>query len=679
MRISKRKAEVRITELRNELNYHNHRYYVLNEPSISDFDYDLLMNELITLEKLFPDLIVSDSPTQQVGSDLQTESKAKEFVQEKHKYPMLSLGNTYNLEELYSFDERIRNIIDKKVTYCCELKFDGTAICLTYENHKLKRALTRGDGTVGDDVTANVLTIKSIPVFISSDSPEVFEIRGEIFMPYKAFDALNSARQDDEEPLFANPRNAAAGSLKLLDSSIVKERGLDCVLYHIIGENLPFKEHFNALQTAKSWGFPISEYSKLCESIDEVIDYIKGWDEKRKFLPFATDGIVIKVNDLSQQLKLGFTAKSPRWATAYKFKPEEALTKLISIDYQVGRTGAVTPVANLEPVQLSGTVVKRATLHNADQMEMLDIHIGDYVYVEKGGEIIPKITRVETSKRSSDALKPVFPQFCPDCGSPLIKDEDEAKWYCMNRDNCPTQIKAKFIHFISRKAMNIIAGEATVEQLYNKGYIKDLSDLYRLDKEMLLSLDGWKERSAERFLNSLDDSKKTPFPNVLYALGIRHIGETSAKLLATHFRSIDLMIAATKDELIAIDEVGYILAESLISYFADAAHIKLIDDLKGFGLHFEMEQSDLTKVSDCLEGKSIVITGVFSVSREAVKNLISANGGKNSGSISGSTSYLVAGEKPGPEKIRKARKLGVQIINEDEFNNLIANKNDTNQ
>jgi DNA ligase (NAD+) len=679
MKITKQNAETRINELKNELNYHNHRYYVLNDPSISDFDYDLLMNELITLEKLFPDLALSDSPSQNVGSDLQTESKTKEFVQEKHRYPMLSLGNTYNLEELFSFDERICSNIGEKVTYCCELKFDGTAICLTYKNHKLKRALTRGDGSVGDDVTVNVLTIKSIPEIISDESPEDFEIRGEIYMPYKAFEMLNIRREEDEDPPFANPRNAAAGSLKLLDPSVVRKRGLDCVLYHIIGENLPFNEHFDALQKAKSWGFPVSEYSKLCDSIDEVIEYIKSWDEKRKFLPFATDGIVIKVNDLNIQRKLGFTAKSPRWATAYKFKPEEALTKLLSIDYQVGRTGAVTPVANLSPVQLSGTVVKRATLHNSDQMDLLDIHINDYVYVEKGGEIIPKITRVDLSKRTSDAIKPVFPKYCPDCGSLLVKDEDESKWYCMNTDKCPTQIKAKFIHFISRKAMNIIAGEATINLLYDKKYIKELPDLYRVDKDMLLTLDGWKEKSADRFLASVEGSKSAPFSNVLFALGIRHIGETTAKLLVSHFKSIDAIMAASKEELVVIDEIGGKLADSLISYFSDPVHLQIIADLKFYGLNFEEKDSDFSKLSDALEGKVVVVSGNFSVSREAIKSLITSHGGKNTGSVSGNTSFLVAGDKPGPEKIRKAEKLGVKIIGEDELNLIISKQNDTDK
>lgn len=676
MKISKKKAAIRIKELREELAYHNHRYYVQNDPTISDFEYDILMNELITLEKEFPELLSADSPTQKVGSDLQTESKAKEFSQEKHRYPMLSLGNTYNLEELYSFDEKIKRIISENVTYCCELKFDGTAICLTYENGALKRALTRGDGILGDDVTANVLTIKSIPVNIPSSAPASFEIRGEIYMPYEAFDRLNAEKEEEEEAPFANPRNAAAGSLKQLDPKIVKERGLNCVLYHILGENLPFTEHLQALECARSWGFPTSEYSRLCNSIDDVIAYIKDWDVKRKFLPFPTDGIVIKVNNLALQRKLGFTAKSPRWATAFKFKPEEALTKLLSIDYQVGRTGAVTPVANLEPVQLSGTVVKRATLHNAGQMELLDVRVNDYVYVEKGGEIIPKITRVELSKRAEGAPKPVFPLTCPDCGSTLVRDAEEARFYCRNSDNCPTQIKARFVHFISRKAMNIIAGDATIDQLYGKGFIKELSDIYKLDKERLLTLEGWKDRMAQRFLESLEESKKTPFANVLFALGIRHIGETTAKMLAARFHSIDALIAAPKEELIAIDEVGEALAQSISDYFSDPRHIALINELKSIGLNFEEGDEATARISDVLDGSTIVISGNFSISREAMKALILSHGGKNTGSVSGSTTWLLAGEKPGPEKMKKAEKLGIKIIGEEELYKMINNDTD---
>lgn len=669
MGINKKIAEQRIIELRKELSSHNEKYYVLNSPTISDFEYDCLMQELLSLEKMFPEFASSDSPSVKVGSDIS--SSQKEFKQFPHKYPMLSLGNTYNAAELYDFDERIRKIIDTPFSYNCELKFDGTAICLTYEKGVLVRGLTRGDGVVGDDVTENVRTIKEIPFFLG-DVPFDFEIRGEIYMPYKAFDRLNAERYEEEEPPFANPRNAASGSMKLLDSKEVGTRGLECVLYHILGDNLPFKEHTEALLWAKSKGLPISEHSKICSTMNQVQEYIKYWDTQRKFLPFATDGIVIKVNNLDIQRRLGFTAKSPRWATAFKFKPEEALTKLISIDYQVGRTGAITPVANLEPVQLSGTVVKRATLHNSEQMELLDIHINDYVYVEKGGEIIPKITRVELSKRDSNSIRPQFPTHCPDCGSPLVKDESEAKHYCLNSDHCPTQIKARFVHFVSRKAMNILAGDATIEQLYDKGYIKELPDLYHLDKARLLTLEGWKDRMAERFLESIEASKKVPFDRVLYALGIRHIGETTAKMLASHFKSIAAVAAAPREELVILDDIGGVLADSIIHYFALPLHQKIIAELSQAGLHFDEDPSAHVHLSDLLAGTNIVISGNFSISRENLKSLISAHGGKNTGSVSSNTTYLLAGEKPGPEKMKKAEKLGVRIISEDDFNQLIS-------
>lgn len=691
MGIKRQYAEKRIKELTEELERHNHSYYVLNAPTISDFEYDLLMNELSTLEKMFPEYLSATSPSQVVGSD-----RNEGFAQYRHRFPMLSLGNTYNIEELYSFDERIRKVTDAPFQYCCELKFDGTAICLTYKNGILIRALTRGDGTVGDDVTENVKTIPSIPHTIAMPSatpgntpaketsgdlfantgntpttlPADFEIRGEIFMPYEAFDRLNLQREEEEETPFANPRNAAAGSLKQQDPAIVRERGLDCVLYHLLGENLPFDTHFDALRNAKSWGFPVSEHAALCDNIEGVIEFIRTWDEKRKFLPFATDGIVIKVNDLALQRKLGFTAKSPRWATAYKFKPEEALTRLVSIDYQVGRTGAITPVANLDPVQLSGTVVKRASLHNSEQMEALDIHLNDWVYVEKGGEIIPKITRVELSRRDSSAQVPQYPTHCPDCGSELVKRDGEAKHFCPNSDHCPTQIKAKFVHFISRKAMNIIAGEATIDQLYEKGMISDFADLYRLTKGELMTLEGWKDRAAERFLESIEGSKKAPFHSVLFALGIRHIGETTAKMIVSHFKTIDALMAATREDLLSVDEIGDIMAESILQYFADPAHREMIGALRAMGLRFEAE-GDGGKLSDLLDGKTIVISGNFSISREEIKSLISAHGGKNTGSVSKNTTYLLAGEKAGPEKLKKAEKLGIEIIDETTFNKLI--------
>ena len=697
--MKKKEAQQRIKQLRQELETHNYNYYVLNNPVITDFEYDILMHELEHLENAFPEFQSDDSPTRKVGSDLKKsfsfmlhstpqstpQSVVQGFQQVEHKNPMLSLANTYDANELYAFNERITKATDKPFTYNCELKFDGTAICLTYINGELARALTRGDGTVGDDVTLNVKKIKSIPHKLKAGSgyPDEFEIRGEIYMPYEAFDKLNYQRELDEETPFANPRNAAAGSLKLLDSNQVAERGLECTLYHLIvpaaqaaaqaaaqpATQVPAEAvtHSQALKMAASWGLPVSEYSQECRNVEEIIEFINEWDTRRKTLPFATDGIVIKVNQLDLQRSLGFTAKSPRWATAYKFKAEEALTQLLSIDYQVGRTGAITPVANLEPVQLSGTIVKRASLHNADQMELLDIHIGDYVYVEKGGEIIPKITRVEPQKRDANAVKAEFPEFCPDCGAKLVKFEDEAKSFCSNSDHCPMQQKGKFIHFIGRKAMNINAGEATIEQLYSKGYIKELSDLYKLTAEQLSTLDKWKEKSVANFLKSLEESKQNPFHKVLFGLGIRFIGETTAKNLSGSLKNIDNLINATREELLAIEEVGEKLADSLLGYFSDEAHLKMIQELKEAGL--QMSESDEGKVSlsDKLSGKTLVVSGVFSISREDLKKYIEAHGGKIGSSITGKTDYMVAGEKSGDSKLQKAQKLGVQVISEEEL------------
>lgn len=667
--INKKEAKERIEFLRNELNKQNYRYYVLNDPQISDYEYDSMMSDLAALEKMFPEFASPDSPTVKVGSDLGGKTAGtKEFKQYRHRYPMLSLGNTYSIEELMDFDRRVRESAGEDFNYNCELKFDGTAICLTYTKGKLSRALTRGDGTVGDDVTDNIKTIASIPYDIG-DIPWDFEIRGEIYMPFSSFNALNEERIDIGDQPFANPRNAAAGSLKTLDPKEVSRRGLECVLYHIVGDNLPFRFHSEALKWAAGHNFPISSYSRLCHTMDEVTEYITEWDTRRKTLPFATDGIVIKVDDLALQARLGFTAKSPRWATAYKFKPEQALTKLLSIDYQVGRTGAVTPVANLEPVPLSGTTVKRASLHNADQMKLLDIHIGDFVYVEKGGEIIPKITGVELSKRPADAILPVFPTVCPDCGSPLVKDEDEARHYCTN-EHCPVRVKGAFMHFISRKAMNINAGEATIDQLYDKGYIRELPDLYRLDMEKLLTLDGWKEKSAGNFLESIAESVKVPFGRVLFALGIRHIGETTAKTLAARFGNIEAMEKATRDEFLETEDIGDVIADSLTAYFADREHIRIIEELRSFGLQFA-DTTGASAVSDRLKGCTIVVSGNFSRPRDEIKSLIVAHGGKNTGSVSGKTTYLLAGEKPGPEKIAKAEKLNVKIIDEEEFYSII--------
>ena len=687
--MEKTQANIRAKELRDILNEASRRYYVENNPVMSDYDFDMLLKELEAIEAQYPELITPDSPTQKVGSDLASShadtarsaagpSPKKEFEQYPHKYPMLSLGNTYDITEVEAFAERAAKGIGNLFTFSCELKFDGTAICLTYRDGKLFRALTRGDGTIGDDVTENVRHISNIPQVLRTPEgfmptaqqptpwPHEFEIRGEIYMPWAAFDRLNEEREREEEQQFANPRNAASGSLKLIDSTQVANRGLECTLYHMLGEDLPFNTHKEALDKAAEWGLPVSDKRQICNSIDEIEEFISYWDTERKNLPFATDGIVIKVNELPYQEELGYTAKFPRWAVAYKFKAEQALTKLISIDYQVGRTGAVTPVANLEPVQLSGTVVKRASLHNADQMQILDIHIGDYVYVEKGGEIIPKITAVELSMRPSDAALPHFPQTCPDCGTPLVRDEEEAKAFCPNQSGCPTQIKGKLVHFLSRKAMNIIAGDATVEQLYNKGLVWNVADFYELQKEHLLTLDGWKDRSAERFLKSIKDSMNTPFEKVLYALGIRHVGETTAKTLAAHFRSIDALSQANREDLLQADDIGEVIADSIISYFADETNRDTIDRLKAAGLKFESE-GKAEQQSELLKDMTIVISGNFSISRDEMKALIAANGGKSSGSISGKTTYLLAGEKAGPEKLKKAESLGVKVISETEF------------
>lgn len=667
----------RIEELRGIIADANRKYYVENAPAMSDRDFDFLMKELEGLERRFPEFDSPDSPTHRVGSDLTASATGphKEFAQYRHRFPMLSLGNTYDIAEVEAFADRASKTIGGSFTYSCELKFDGTAICLTYRGGKLFRALTRGDGTIGDDVTENVRHISNIPQtltapagFVATEArpapwPEEFEIRGEIYMPWKAFERLNEERERDEEQPFANPRNAASGSLKLLDSKEVGKRGLECTLYHVLGTDLPFTTHDQALENAKSWGLPVSDKRRICRSISEIEEYIEYWDVERKALPFATDGIVLKVNEIPYQHTLGYTAKFPRWAVAYKFKAEQALTKLLSIDYQVGRTGAVTPVANLEPVQLSGTVVKRASMHNEDQMRLLDIHVGDYVYVEKGGEIIPKITGVELSKRNPDAVIPVFPDKCPDCGTPLVRDEKEAKAFCPNQTGCPTQIQARLVHFLSRKAMNVIAGDATVLQLYNLSLVKSPADFYTLDKAQLMSLEGWKDRSAERFLASLADSRKVPFEKVLYALGIRYVGEATAKSVAAHFRSLDAVAAASLEELLNVEDVGEVIAESIYDFFRNPDNINMVERLRKAGLQMEMHTEE-GRVSSILEGKTIVITGNFSISRDEMKKLIAAHGGKNSGSVSSKTTWLLAGEKPGPEKIRKAESLGVEIISE---------------
>lgn len=677
--MDRQQAENRIRELRKILWENSRKYYVDNAPAISDYEYDHLMYELADLEKEYPDLVTPDSPTRKVGSDLENSDEngrtlvtaRKEFAQYEHKYPMLSLANTYNIGEIEDFVTRASKAISKPFTYSCELKFDGTAICLTYRDGKLFRALTRGDGVIGDDVTDNVRHISNIPVTLKgSGYPEEFEIRGEILMPYKAFDTLNEERLRNEDQPFANPRNAASGSLKLLDPKEVGRRGLWCTLYHIPSPNVTFATHDDAMKAAESWGLPVSDKRKICHNINEIEEYINYWDKERKFLPYATDGIVIKINELAYQTELGYTAKFPRWAVAYKFKAEQALTQIKSIDYQVGRTGAVTPVANLDPVQLSGTVVKRATLNNADMMAQMDIRVGDFVYVEKGGEIIPKITGVELSKRGKDTKKPDFPAVCPDCGTALVKEDDEAKWFCPNIEGCPTQIKGRLLHFLSRKAMNVIAGDATVDQLYNLGLVRTPADFYDLKKSDLLHLEGWKERSAQRFLDSLKNSLKVSFDHVLFALGIRYVGESTAKEIAQHFGNIDNIEKADVSQLLEVQDVGEVIAESVYNFFQDERHRLEIQRLKADGLKMSME-APAQNLSAALTGKTIVISGNFSISRDEMKELIALHGGKNSGSLSGKTSYLLAGSKPGPEKMKKAEQLGIPVINEDEFRSML--------
>ncbi len=672
MKKKREEAGARIAQLREIINEQNRRYYIENQPVISDFEYDLLLNELQTLEKTYPGYFSENSPTVRVGSDLSDDSVASEFKQATHKYPMLSLSNTYDKDELYAFNERVVKSFESQVDYVCELKIDGSAISLSYYNGRLVRAVTRGDGTTGDDVTSNVKKIKSLPQSLKgSGYPLEFEIRGEIFMPWSSFDEINKKREENEEQLFANPRNAAAGSLKLLDPRIVEERGLETILYHFVSEEKIADSHYEVLQMAEKWGLPVSEHTKVCKNMDEVIDYLNYWDNERKKLPYPTDGVVIKVNDLELQKTLGFTSKSPRWATAYKFKAEQSLTKLLSIDYQVGRTGAITPVANLEPVLLSGTVVKRASLHNLDQMSLMDIHISDYVYVEKGGEIIPKITGVELSMRDKDAKTPEFPEFCPDCGTRLVREESEAKHFCPNSELCPTQIKAKFLHFSGRKAMNILIGEATIDQLYNLNLIKKLPDIFKLTADELMTMDGWKERSALRFLESLEESKKSPFFKVLFALGIRYIGENSAKSLANHFGNIDNIISASKEDLTEVGDIGEVMAQSVSDYFSSPGNLNVIKELKEIGLNFETTEKK-ERLSEKLKGCTVVVSGNFSIPREEIKKMIELHSGKNGSSVTSKTTYLLAGEKPGPEKIQKANSLGIKTITEEEFFKLIG-------
>ena len=662
--MTKEKIKERIEKLRQILHYHNYQYYVLAQPEISDFEYDSLLKELSELEKENPQYFDPNSPTQRVGNDI-----ASEFKQVIHKYPMLSLGNTYSPEEVTDFIKRVQKGLNGENTiFTCELKFDGVAIGITYKKGELTQAVTRGDGIKGDDVTNNVKTIRTIPLKLTgNDFPDEFEIRDEILLPFKGFEKINIERQKNNAPLFANPRNAAAGTLKLQKSSIVASRPLDCFLYSILGANLPFNSHYENLTKAREWGFKISEHIKKCKGIDEIFEYIHSWDKKRHQLPFATDGVVIKVNDYKQQETLGYTAKSPRWAIAYKFKAEQATTKLLSVQYQVGRTGAITPVANLEPVLLAGTTVKRASLHNSDQIKLLDIHEKDTVYVEKGGDIIPKIVGVDKNERKAGSKAIDFIKNCPECGSELIRIDGEAKHYCPNTAGCPPQIKGRIEHFVSRKAMNIGGAEATIEALFNKKLIKDSADLYYLNKEDIISLERFGEKSAQNLLESIEQSKSVPFYRALYALGIRYVGETVAKTIAAKYKSIDELKSASFDDLIAIDEIGERIAQSIIEYFKDERNLKIIEKLKNAGVQLSQDEST-GQESDKLKNLTIVISGTFKKhSRDKLKELIEKNGGKNTGSISSNTSYLLAGENIGPKKLEKAKKLDIQIIHEEDF------------
>lgn len=660
----------KIKALREALEQHNYNYYVLSAPTISDREFDEMMKELQVLEEAHPEYADPHSPTQRVGSDL-----SKEFEQVVHKYPMLSLGNTYSEDEVKDFYERIARDLNEPFEIVAELKYDGTSISLTYEDGRLVRAVTRGDGTRGDDVTANVKTIRSVPLKLMGDRyPATFEIRGEILLPWAEFDRLNKEREEQEEPLFANPRNAASGTLKQLNPAIVAARKLDAYFYYLLGEELPAETHFDNLEAARSWGFKIPNVIRVCNSLEDIYDYIAYWDVERKNLPVATDGIVLKVNSLRQQRNLGFTAKSPRWAIAYKFQAERAVTRLNSVSFQVGRTGAVTPVANLEPVLLAGTTVKRASLHNADIIEGLDLHLGDKVFVEKGGEIIPKIVGVDVEARGllvGDKVR--FIRSCPECGTPLMRPEGEAAHYCPNEAGCPPQIKGKIEHFVTRRAMNINMGPETVEDLYEAGYIKDTADLYTLEIADLLRLERWADKSARNLMASLEESKQVPFERVLYGLGIRFVGETVAKRLVSAFHSMEQLEQASFEDLTAVDEIGERIARSIIAYFADERNRTLVNRLKEYGLQMSVAEEKLANRSEKLKGLSIVISGTFAKhSRDEYKAMIEQHGGKNSGSVSGKTDYILAGDNMGPAKLEKAAKLGVKIINEDEFLNMIA-------
>ena len=661
----------RIKALREELERHNYDYYVLSSPTISDFEFDRKMRELQDLEAAHPEYFDPHSPTQRVGSDL-----TKNFDQVVHKYPMLSLGNTYSKEEVRDFYERVGRSLNEPFEIVAELKYDGTSISVTYKEGRLSQAVTRGDGVRGDDVTANVKTIRSVPLKLRPGSyPDEFELRGEILLPWSEFDRLNKEREEQEEPLFANPRNAASGTLKLQDPKIVASRKLDAYFYYLLGESLPEEGHYENLQEVRSWGFKVSDAMRKCHDLQEIYDFIDYWDVERKNLPVATDGIVLKVNSLRQQRNLGYTAKNPRWAIAYKFQAERAVTTLREVSYQVGRTGAITPVANLDPVLLAGTVVKRASLHNADIIANLDLHIGDQVFVEKGGEIIPKIVGVDVDYRAASPVgeKVQFISHCPECGTALVRPEGEAAHYCPNETGCPPQIKGRIEHFVTRKAMNVNIGPETIEDLYEKGLVRDIADLYTLRMADLLSLERWAEKSARNLLKSLDESKSVPFERVLYGLGIRYVGETVAKRLASVFHSIGQLREASFETLVGVDEIGERIAQSVLDYFKDERNVRIVERLESYGLKMAIDESVLANKSDKLKGLTIVISGTFARhSRDEYKAMIEQHGGKNTGSISKKTNYLLAGENMGPAKLEKATALGIKILSEDEFLNLLS-------
>ena len=654
----------RINQLRKDIEQHNDNYYKLNQPVISDFEFDMLMSDLLALESKFPQFADPNSPTQRVGSDI-----SREFQQVVHQYPMLSLSNSYSDTEVSEFVQRVEKFSGETPDYVCELKLDGTSISLTYQDGELQRAVTRGDGEKGDDVTANVRTIRSIPLKLHGNYPALFEIRGEIVMPFAVFDALNRERTEQGEQLFANPRNAASGTLKMQNSSVVASRKLDAYFYYILGDNLPEDGHFELLQQATTWGFQISPHAQKCRNVSEILEYLAVWNSKREELPFATDGVVIKVNSKRVQEELGYTAKSPRWAIAYKFKAERMATKLLSVDFQVGRTGAVTPVANLEPVQLGGTVVKRASLHNADVIESLDLHTNDIVFVEKGGEIIPKIVGIDISQRDLGSAAVQFIHDCPECGTSLVREEGEAAWYCPNEDGCPPLIKGKIEHFISRRAMNVDGlGSETIDLLYQQGLVRNVADLYDLKKEQLVSLDRMGDKSADRILDGLKASVEIPFERVLFSLGIRYVGETVAKKLARSIKSIDLLKQADLTTLTSVDEIGVKIAESIIDWFSKEQHLQLIDRLKNVPLNLETEIIQLEGSSEKLKGLSFVISGTFkNYSRDELKADIELHGGKNVSSISAKTSYLIAGDNIGPSKLEKATQLKIPVISEESY------------